>query len=97
MGRKQTQDLLMEDIVLPVRYDAGKQVVLDLGGRMVCNIGEWNSVQSAEKISNSERLGEVVAKLINEAGGQQRQNHPVISSVSTMLFKTRSGKNISWN
>lgn len=67
MDSNKKNNLALETLKFPVRYDSRQQTIWDAKGMMVCDIRGWGKIQFMNKSEKrQDAIGELIANLLNK-------------------------------
>lgn len=67
MDSNEKNNLALETLKFPVRYDSRQQTIWDAKGMMVCDIRGWGKIQFMNKSeARQNAIGELIANLLNK-------------------------------
>jgi hypothetical protein len=67
MDLSEKNNLALETLKFPVRYDSRQQTIWDAKGMMVCDIRGWGKIQFMNKSeARQDAIGELITNLLNK-------------------------------
>ncbi len=84
MDSNKENNLALETLKFPVRYDSRQQTIWDAKGMMVCDIRGWGKIQFMNKSEKrQDAIGELIANLLNKY--QRSENAKIDEELFRML------------
>jgi hypothetical protein len=84
MDSNKKNNLALETLKFPVRYDSRQQTIWDAKGMMVCDIRGWGKIQFMNKSEKrQDAIGELIANLLNKY--QRSENAKIDEELFRML------------
>lgn len=82
--------LVLETIKFPVRYDNRKQSVMDSKDMMVCDIRGWGRIQYMGKSEErQDAIGERIANLLNEFYEENEYHYETAAKMKVVRKKSK--------